>query len=130
MTGVQTCALPIYCRKTEAEKEMQYWKCVYDGKYNVQVQKLHGHWCLMLPYFDPILDIESRRSHLPQVRVILDHFKSKKLMYNEDDLRWRHVGIRQGQICLFDLGSLQPCEEASIDVKKQIEILEANIESG
>lgn len=116
-------------RKAEAEEEMQYWKNVYNGQYDVQVRKLYGHWCLMLPYFDPILDVESRRKHLPKIRVILEHFKTKKLLYNEDDVQWRHVGIRQGQVCIFDLGSLHPCEdEESINVEKQMRILEDSIE--
>jgi hypothetical protein len=126
----QQRALLLDQRKSEAEEEMEYWNSVYNGNYDVQVRKLHGHWCLMLPYFHPLLDVKSRERRLPQVREVLEHFKSKKLKYNEDDLRWRHVGIRQNDICLLDLGSLEPCKEGEIiDVEAQMNILKAKIGS-
>ena len=115
-------------RKAEAVQEKNYWSTFYEGKYDVEVRQLHGHWCLLLPYFDPITDVQSRHACLPQVRRILERFKSKNLKYKDDDLRWRHVGIRNGEIALFDLGSLETPEEGtSIDVDVQIQILKERI---
>lgn len=34
----------------------------------------------------------------------------------EDDICWLHVSIRGGEIALFDLGSLEECDDASVDV--------------
>ena len=116
-------------RKSEADQEKICWSTLYEGKYDVVVRQLHGHWCLLLPYFDPITDVQSRHKCLPQVRRILERFKSKNLKYKDDDLRWRHVGIRNGEIYLFDLGSLESLEEGtSIDVDVQVQILEKRIE--
>lgn len=113
-------------RKSEADQEKKYWIDLYKRKYPVDVKQLHGHWCLLLPYFDPITDVQKRRECLPQVRAILEHFQSEGLKYKDDDLRWRHVGIRKGEVCLFDLGSLE--KETNIDVDKQVQILEGRIE--
>ena len=115
-------------RKKEALVEMEYWKSLYGGKYDVDVRQLRGLWCLLLPYFAPLTDVESRRKSLPHIRHVLEHFKSKKLKYNDNDLWWRHVGIRNGEIALFDLGSLEPgTEGTSIDVDAQMKLLENRI---
>ena len=95
----------------------------------LHLTQLHGHWCLLLPYFDPIPDVPTRRKYLPKIQTILEHFDSKGLKYKDDDLRWRHVGLRKGEVCLFDLGSLEQRKEgSSIDVKEQVQILKDRIE--
>lgn len=116
--------------ESEAKTEMDYWKTVYGGKYDVRIIKLHRHWCLLLPYFDPLTSVERRKAALPKIRTILEHFKRLKLRYKTDDVRWRHVGIRKNEICLFDLGSLEECKNdpASIDVDAQMRILEDSVE--
>jgi Family of unknown function (DUF5898) len=113
-------------RKGEAEKEMNMWTTLYGDEYQVRVQQLHQHWCLLLPYFDPLTTVEARQAALPQIRQILEAFKSRKRRYKTDDIRWRHVGIRQNKICLFDLGSLEECKDdpGAIDVDAQLRILE------
>ena len=117
-------------RKSEAEMEMENWTNVYGGKYDVRMIKLHRHWCLLLPYFDPLTSVKARKAALPEIRKILEHFKSQNLRYKTDDVRWRHVGIRQNEICLFDLGSLEDCKNdpASIDVDAQMRILKDSVE--
>lgn len=115
-------------RKSEATMELDYWMTVYGGKYAVQMTKLHRHWCLLLPYFDPLTSVEARKAALPKVRSILEHFKTLKLQYKTSDVRWRHVGIREDQICLFDLGSLEECKNALVDVDAQMQILEESVE--
>ena len=112
-------------KKRDAEAEMKYWAGLYGDKYKVQVRKLHDHWCLMLPYFEPVRN-EARIAALPDIRNILEKCKKKGLQYNNDDLRWRHVGIRNGEICLFDLGSLEPWK-GTIKVDDQIRFLESKI---
>jgi hypothetical protein len=57
----------------------------------------------MLPYVDPI-GIKSRRDHLSSIRQILERCKALGLKYATEDVRWRHVGIRNNEIYLFDLG--------------------------
>ena len=122
----QQRTLLLNARKVEAEKEMDMWTTVYGDEYEVQVKKLHRHWCLLLPYFDTLTTVEARQAALPQIRLILEAFNSHKLRYKTDDIRWRHVGIRQTKICLFDLGSLEECKDdpGSIDVDAQLRILE------
>ena len=126
----QQRTLLLNARKVEAEKEMNMWTTLYGDEYQVRVKKLHRHWCLLLPYFDLLTTVEARQAALPQIRLTLEAFKSRKLRYKTDDIRWRHVGIRQNKICLFDLGSLEECKDdpGSIDVDAQLRILKESAE--
>ena len=77
----------------------------------------------MMPYFDP-LAIERREQSLPAVENFLESCKSKGLRYRDEDLRWRHVGTRGDDVFVFDLGSLEKCEnEGDFDIQGQIDRL-------
>jgi hypothetical protein len=43
-------------------------------------------------------------------------FESAGLRYRDGDLRWRHAGVRNGQVHLFDLGSLEKFPDAPGEV--------------
>ena len=118
-------------RKEEATTEMRYWETVYGGTYSVRMMKLYGHWCLLLPYFDSLVSVEARKAALPRIRSNLEHFKRLKFRYKTEDIHWRHVGTRgENEICLFDFGSLEKCENAaSIDVEAQLRILQDTVET-
>lgn len=114
-------------KKAEAEKERDYWLQVYGDTFRNQVRviQLNNLWCLMMPYFDQVLNHE-REGCLDQIKVHLTSFKEKNLLYRKEDLRWRHIGVRDGSVYIFDLGSLTPTND-EIDVDEQIRKLRAKI---
>ena len=116
-------------KEEEAQNEKDYWLEVYGGKFRdqVRVMKWNKLWCLMMPYFDP-LPFERRDQSLPAVENFLETCKSKGLRYRDEDLRWRHVGTRGDDVFVFDLGSLEKCEnEGDFDIKGQIDRLRIKI---
>ena len=110
--------------KAEAEREAKYWTDMYGGAFRneVRVVKLNDHWCLMMPYFDQVPSNE-REGWLPEIQQHLENFKSRNLQYNPDDLRWRHIGVRNGYVYIFDLGSLKKCDKSKINISDQISAL-------
>lgn len=120
-------AAQLLATKAEADKEEAYWGQVYGDAFKSQtrVVQLNGLWCLLMPYFDPIWDSE-REGYLDQIEQHLNVFKSLRLRYSSDDLRWRHFGVRNKVVYVFDLGSLEHCDE-EIDVAEQINELRAKI---
>jgi hypothetical protein len=116
-------------KKAEAEAERDYWLLVYGDAFRDQVRviQLNNLWCLMMPYFAQVLNHE-RKGYLNQIKVHLSSFKEKNLLYNEADLRWRHIGVRDGSVYIFDLGSLAPTND-EIDVDEQIRKLRAKIKN-
>lgn len=112
-------------KKAEAEKERDYWLQVYGDTFRNQVRviQLNNLWCLMMPYFDRVLNDE-REGCLDQIKVQLTSLKKRNLRYREEDLRWRHIGVRDSSVCIFDLGSLTPTN-GEIDVDEQIRKLKA-----
>lgn len=75
-----------------------------------------------MPYFDPIGDSE-REDYLDQIAQPLTVFKSLGLRYSSNDLQWRHFGVRNKVVYIFDLASLAHCDE-EIDVAAQLHELE------
>jgi hypothetical protein len=117
-------------RLADAEKEKDYWIRVYGKEFEdqVRVTQLNNLWCLMMPYFDQVLDCE-RENYLKNVESRLTHFKEMNLRYNMDDVRWRHVGVRNGLVYIFDLGSLDECHASEIDVGAQVDKLRRKIQN-
>ena len=116
-------------RKASADLECSRWADAYNGEFSKQVRvvKLNNLWCLLMPYFDPVPQSE-RESVLPSVKATLSAFKEKKgLRYSDDDLRWRHLGMRDGKAYLFDLGSLEADDPKKPDVDHQIGQLRAKM---
>ena len=95
-------------RKAAADLECSRWTEAYRGEFSKQVRvvKLNNLWCLFMPYFDPVPKPD-RKNVLPNVTTILLDFKNRGLRYADDELRWRHIGMRDGKVFLFDLGSLE-----------------------
>jgi hypothetical protein len=120
-------AAQLLAKTAEADKEEAYWGQFYGEAFKSQtrVVQLNGLWCLLMPYFDPILDSE-REGYLAQIEQHLNIFKSLSLRYSSDDLRWRHFGARNKVVYVFDLGSLEHCDE-EIDVAEQINEMRAKI---
>jgi hypothetical protein len=120
-------AAQLLATKAEADKEEAYWGRVYGEAFKSQtrVVQLNGLWCLLMLYFDPIWDSE-REGYLAQIEQHLNVFISLRLRYSSDDLRWRHFGVRNKVVYVFDIGSLEHCDE-EIDVAEQINELRAKI---
>ena len=81
----------------------------------------------MMPYFDQVPNDE-REGCLNTIRGHLSRFKDMNLRYNEADLRWRHVGVRNGSTYIFDLGSLEAANSADINIDSSMNILRAKID--
>ena len=116
-------------KEAEARSEKEYWLDVHGKEFDghVRVMKWNKLWCLMMPYFDP-LAIERREHSLPAVEKFLEKCKRKGLRYRDEDLRWRHVGTRGNDVFVFDLGSLEKCEnEGDFDIQGQIDLLRTKI---
>ena len=116
-------------RKAAADLECSRWTEAYGGEFSKQVRvvKLNNLWCLLMPYFDPVPKSDWG-SVLPTVKNILSDFKKTKgLRYADDDLRWRHIGMRDCKVYLFDLGSLEPDDAKKPNVDQQIAMLTAKI---
>ena len=114
-------------RKPAADLECSRWTEAYGGEFSNQVRvvKLNGLWCLLMPYFD-LIPQPDRESVLPTVKTILSDFKKNKgLRYADNDLRWRHIGMRDGKVFLFDLGSLESDDTSKPDIDAQISKLKA-----
>ena len=117
-------------RKREADAERDMWTRFYNEfSDNVQVVKLNRLWCLLMPYMEPIMK-NDRRNCISAVKNHLQRFKSAGLRYRDNDLRWRHAGVRNNQVYLFDLGSLgkfpdTPSEVNSVNA--QVALLEGRI---
>jgi hypothetical protein len=111
--------------KKDAEAEMKHWEALYGGTFKqmVRVVKMNKLWCLLMPFFDAIT-INERADHLPRVKEHMIDFKNKNLKYKDNDLQWRHVGVRDGKTFLIDLGSLVKCNAEDIDVDAQVAKLE------
>lgn len=112
-------------RKQAADLECSRWTKAYKGIFrnSVRVVQLNGLWCLLMPHFDPVLEAD-RPSSLSAIESILLDFKKQGLRYADDDLRWRHVGMRDGEVFLFDLGSLEPNDTSKPGVGDQIRFLQ------
>jgi hypothetical protein len=113
----------------EADLERQYWITVYGDKFKnqVRVEKWNKLWCLMMPYFDQLPN-DRREQNVPAVEAFLETCKDKELRYKDEDLRWRHVGARGSDIFVFDLGSLEKCDnEEDFDIKSQIDKLKQKL---
>ena len=115
-------------KKKEAEKEYAHWVNAYGGAFKDQVRvvRLNNLWCLMMPYFDQVSP-NKRSSFLKVVRDHLEEFKASNLNYAIEDLRWRHVGVRDEGCFIFDLGSLESRDASEIDVDASIDALREEI---
>lgn len=115
-------------KKKEAEKEYAHWVNAYGGAFKDQVRvvRLNNLWCLMMPYFDQVSP-KKRSSVLKVVRDHLEEFKASNLNYAIEELRWRHVGVRDEGCFIFDLGSLESRDASEIDVDASIDALQQKI---
>ena len=69
--------------------------------------------------FRPI-EKEQRSKALGEVKTRLEQFEKAKMVFDETDQLWQHVGSFNGKIFLFDLGDLKNVEsedEAKVQEK-------------
>jgi hypothetical protein len=124
------CVIKMYVQKYEEEKPLTKKEFDKRGKaavkrevacyhqiYGQQLrslvwhQELNGHHCVILPYFEPVAT-EDRSNRLEEVGAVLTKtFQPHCYRYMESDMRWQHVGKREGKIYLFDLADLEKCTE-------------------
>ena len=81
----------------------------------------------MIPYFDQVPN-DRRESCLEAVRNHLTDFEALGLHYRTEDLRWRHIGMCNGLVHIFDLGSLEERNETNIDVDTSMSMLQKKID--
>ena len=82
-----------------------------------------------MPFFDQVPKDE-REGYLGAVDEHLTRFKNMNLRYNPDGLRWHHIGVRHGSLHIVDLGSLEKCDKADIDIDSSTRELRAKIDNG
>jgi hypothetical protein len=76
-----------------------------------------------MPYFDSVAAVmEGRDAILADLRKLLVEDYGSSL-HSDDDLRWRHVGIRGARVVFVNLMSLEACDSVTED-----EIDDQNIE--
>ena len=117
-------------RKEEADAERGMWIRFY-GAFSdkVRVVKLNKLWCLLMPYMEPIMKTH-RKNYISAVKGHLKTFESAGFRYRDGDLRWRHAGVLNGQVYLFDLGSLEKYPDSPgviNNVDAQVTLLESRI---
>lgn len=118
-------------KETERNAEMQRWKDLYP-KLNVQETTINGLPALLMNYGHQI-ELSERKKWLSQVEEELHRFAEAGFAYKDSDLRWRHVVLREGEILLVDLESLE--DISSLDesgragrVEEQIDRLAISLE--
>jgi len=89
-------------KEEEANREKGYWLKGYGDTFKdqVRVMKWNSNWCLMMPHFDKVPQSQ-KVACLDSIRRHLDRFKRESLHYNTDDLRWRHIGVRETGLYTF-----------------------------
>jgi hypothetical protein len=122
-TDGDECVIKMYIRKFEdnvplsdkkfvknasasvAREVSNYHKIYPELKPYVWQTKLNMFHCVILPYFIPV---ENRKESLEGIADVLNSkFKDAKLCFAESDMRWRHVGMFQDNVYLFDLADLK-----------------------
>jgi hypothetical protein len=111
--GTQCCAVKFFIKPEDtaltghklAEMESENWGKVYKSVkcYVGELPSSGGYLCM--PYLRPILPSD-RQTLLNNKKVekALKQFASSG--YIHDDVFWRHLGFRNGELCLCDLGSI------------------------
>jgi hypothetical protein len=118
LNGRQCCAVKFFVKPQDpaltghqlAEQELENWGKVYKTV-KCHVGKLpnrDGYLCM--PYLRPIPPSD-RQTLLDNkmVEKALERFASSGYIHN--DVLWRHLGFRNGELCLCDLGSISQVTE-------------------
>jgi hypothetical protein len=80
----------------------------------VQKVTLHGHPSLLIPYFQPV------QPQLKWKDVLIGQLKNLKnressLRYQPEDVRWRHVGLYDNNLYLFDFNKMKTIEREMVE---------------
>lgn len=97
-------------------------------KDKVSKRTINGLHSVVMPFFKPIAkkfrvdDEDIRKGIEDSIGLLYD----KGMMYKRDDIAWRHVGMYEKNVVLFDLGTLDEVGDTSKeDIKKHhMDILE------
>jgi hypothetical protein len=89
-------------------REVKAYKTIYGDELRGYVwqQKLNNHQCVIHPYFKH-LDKEDRIKLLEQIRTRLNSFAKCGKAFATSDQVWRHVGLFNDKVYLFDLADLE-----------------------
>ena len=101
------------------KREAEYLRAFYPFlEEEVKVVKIFSLYCVVMPFFEPILK-EKREDQLPKIEDVLTNtFQKQRLKYQWDDIRWSHVGNYEDskgeQRCiLYDLSDLVEGSDSS-----------------
>jgi hypothetical protein len=125
--------------KKDAENELETWNKLAPTECHkyCKLLKLNGLYALTMPFFPP-LPIAQRSVALIQVEQRLLASAKKGYVYDDYDVRWRHVGCRYSDnkvgISLLDMGSLSKTsisneEEIQLKVEEHMASLKGRIGS-
>jgi hypothetical protein len=104
-----------------------------DGK--VYSKKLSGFYCVVMPFFKPVARKERKKTLAEVENVLKRVFVSNNVKYDDEDVRWSHVGTyvepgstpssgKTTHTLLYDLADLVSTEKKDDSfVKAHIKIL-------
>jgi hypothetical protein len=112
--------------KVEKERLDEFYPFL---KGEVQVTKLFGMWCVVMPVFRPV-EKGDRAHWLPKIANVLQKtFEPMGKKYSDGDVRWRHVGKyndKEGaeHCVLFDLENLEDTSPSDSFVQEHYNIFD------
>ena len=105
--------------KEAVKREVKEYETIYGDELKGYVwhQTLDGMHCVVHPYFkhpnkDDRLGLRSKI-----IERLRDCFAKHDKYYVEDDQSWRHIGMFQGELYLFDLADLETDSECDANTK-------------
>jgi hypothetical protein len=115
-------------------KEVENFKSIYPFfEEKVYHMKLSDFHCVVMPFFKPVPKTD-RSVALEKVRdVLTNSFKPIKLKYDDNDIRWSHVGTyvdheQATRLILYDLADLVVTEDDDeLFVKAHFDILKGRM---
>jgi hypothetical protein len=96
-----------------AKREVCHFELLYPG-IGVMAKTIYDHHCVVLPLFRPIQKAK-RKDHMAAIKQELQRFARKGLKYATCDVCWRHVGLHDGNIVLFDHADLESLGNESVE---------------
>ena len=94
--------------KKKCDEEKKALLACYDFlKESVHVIKFCGLYAVVMPIFEPIPK-DDRNAKLKDVKEVLLKMKKKGKKFLPSDVRFRHVGMIQDNLVLFDFANLVP----------------------
>jgi hypothetical protein len=95
------------------DAEHQVFRATYP-QLPVQKVTLHGHPSLLMPYFQPVQpQLKWKDSVIGQLKNLKN--RKSSLRYHPEDVPWRHVGLYENNLYLFDFNDIQTIKSEMVE---------------